>query len=210
MSSVPNVEPNFAVVLLEEARHRHANEFASALASLQLVRARSTEREPLIEDAIRRLEGNVRIERLLLAPDGNDLGMLVLELCSLLSLTRPGRPRFRVRFLRRPVLRDHRLIRLILLVAYELLGNAARRSNCDDAEILIRIAAGGRRLRISVTNHIGTDHSASRGGARGLEILRQLTAPFGGRIACRQEADRFVAHATFPVEVATQLVRDTD
>ncbi len=60
--------------LLDEARNRHGNELASALASLSLVKAGGVMDNPVLDQAIERLGYNVRIERLILDPGTPDFG----------------------------------------------------------------------------------------------------------------------------------------
>ncbi|KZX87789.1 hypothetical protein A3726_09190 [Erythrobacter sp. HI0037] len=70
--SPTNCQHAFESALLDEARHRHGNELASALASLSLVKAAGVVDNPLLDQAIERLGYNVRIERLILDPETPD------------------------------------------------------------------------------------------------------------------------------------------
>lgn len=199
--------PSFASALVDAADRRHASEFASALASLQIAKALSAESQPLLDDAIRRIEGHMRIERMLLVPEGRDLGNLLLELCSLLSLTRPDRPRFRVRLVGCPLLiRDQPRLRIVLIVAYEFLEDAARRWDAGGEEISIRVAAARGHLRLTVVDRNGGGQPAVPGAPRGLEVLRRLARPFGGRIACRRDGELHLARAIFPAAMTRPSV----
>lgn len=199
--SPPHPDTAFETALLDEARHRHANEYAAALAALQLVRAGLTEDQPLITEAIQRLEGGIRIERFLLNPGNEDLAMVLLELCSLLSHTRIGRPRFRVRVLGQAIMRSPLEMRLFLLVAYELLANAAKRASDDQREVSVRLALRRGKLRLTVVNLVAPGHATikHRNRSGGLDVLRRLVAPVQGRIATSREDGKFVAQAIFPI-----------
>ncbi|MBX7489757.1 hypothetical protein K3177_14710 [Qipengyuania sp. GH25] len=188
----------FESVLLDEARHRHANEFAAALAALSLVRASGRVEHSLLDKAIERLDGNVRIERLLLNPGTHDVGVAVLDLASLLSSTRVERPVFKIRLVGRGLVVDLGTMRLILLVAYELMTNAMKRSE-QARPIAVRVAAKNGTVRLTVVNAIaGTAHQTTNFPS-GLPVLRRLAAACGGYVACKKDGDRHVAQAFFPM-----------
>lgn len=190
------------LALIDEARHRHANEFACALAALQLTRARSTADIPLIDDAIKRLEGSVRLERLLLNAEAKSIEETLLSLCSLLSVTRGWEAGFLVTIRGEGASCDAGRMKIMLLVAYELLANAIERSGEHGDKIRVRMHRRPGMLRLSVANRLPELPKGATSGSRrgsGLSILSRLLTPVGGRVACRREGEKFVAQAFLPV-----------
>lgn len=194
--SPPHCEHAFESALLDEARHRHGNELASALASLSLVKAGGGMDSPLLDQAIERLGYNVRIERLILDPGTPDLGDALLDLCSLLACTRIERPIFNVKLSGRPKLRELRRMRLALQVAYEFLVNASKAAGPHAPPIRVRLSDRPGRIVLSVLNQC---HEGERPGAgAGLAVLRRLARPYHGRIAARRDGSNFVAQFILP------------
>jgi hypothetical protein len=188
-------EHAFESALIDEARHRHGNELASALASLSLVKAGGVVDNPLLDQAIERLGYNVRIERLILSPGTPDLGDALLDLCSLLACTRIERPIFNVKLSGRPKLRELRM-RLALQVAYEFLVNASKAAVPHAPPIKVRLSDRPGRIVLSVLNECR--EGERRGPGAGLAVLRRLARPYHGRIAARRDGSNFVAQFILP------------
>ena len=189
-------EHAFESALLDEARHRHGNELASALASLSLVKAGGVRDNPLLDQAIERLGYNVRIERLMLDPGTPDLGDALLDLCTLLACTRIERPVFNVKLSGRPKVRDLSAMRLALQVAYEFLVNASKRSGAHAAPIRVRLSGRPRRIILSVLNECRDEEQPGTGS--GLTVLRRLVQPYHGRVAARRDGPNFVGQFILP------------
>lgn len=193
----------FESLLLDEVRHRHANEFAAAAAALSLVRASGSVDHPLLDQAIQRMDASARIERLLTDPRTPDLGDAVARLCSLITVSRTLRPTFSVKVVGSPAIEDLTSMRMLLRVAYELLANAAKNTGLAGSAISVRVAASPDSLRLTVVNRRDEREAGTSLPGSGIEILRRLARPLTGTVACREEGGRFVVQAIFPTRSRT-------
>lgn len=192
------IESQIAHFVAMEMSHRHANEFAAALAALHLVRARTGGDDPILGQAIARLEGNVNLERLLLHPPTNRVVDTLRTLCELMTATRTSAPTFAIRALGDGVMNrldDHRLF---LRVGYELLANAAKHQTEGGPRIRVGLVIGRRGLRLTVSNHSRAPIPQGDERSMGLLIVRRLAGLVGGRLSARWENGRFVTTAVFP------------
>lgn len=188
----------FRGALLNEASHRHANEFAAAIAALRLVKVRLNRPEPMIEDAIERLENSVRLERLLLNPDEEGTSPLVHKLAMLICMARINDAPLNVRTLGNGLIQNTDDARLFLRVAYEMIINAIKHHAAGEAPIHVLLINNDHNFRLIVANAT-VHHSPPRQVApSGLLILRELATSVNGRIRWQQREDRFTTMATFP------------
>lgn len=193
-----HTDRSFQTALIDEARHRHANEFAAALASLHLLKARMAVDDTLVNEAIGRLENAVRLERHLLDCGTPELYPAIVRLCTLLRLTRPGSPRFRLHFRKFPKIPDQASMRSVLLIAYELLTNAIKHAMTQTSVIGVRMTIRDSEIRLSVSNATGdrpSDHG-SRGS--GMEIVQSISSHLGGHVRYRIAGHRMIATASLP------------
>lgn len=190
-------------VLIDEARHRHANEFASALASLHLVKARMGRSDPLIEEAVARLEAGVRLERHLLDCGTPDLHGALLKLCALISVTRPSQPHFQLDIRQRPFIRDAAQMKLILLMAYELLVNAAKHAVTSPEPIGVRLDVQASQLVLIVRNVAAGIPLASPPAGSGTRIVRSLAEQLQGEFVRRRLRGKIHSRLRIPFLLAS-------
>lgn len=187
-------------LLLDEVRHRFANEFACALASLQLTKARISVAAPMIDQAIERMGYQIRLQRFMLECCEREAGEAILALSNLLSASRAQPCRFSVKLSGAPIKLEDALMRILLISAYELLNNAVKHAHDDSESIRVRLARRGTRLVLTVANLTRSQHvsSETRGGA-GTEIIRKLLRPIDGRVVMRENHEAFIAQVRIPL-----------
>ena len=193
-----HTEGSFQIALIDEARHRHANEFAAALASLHLLKAKMAVHDPLIDGAIGRLDNAVRLERHLLDCGTPDLYPAMLRLCTLLRLTRPNEPRFRLHFRDFPRIPNPSSMRLVLLVVYELLVNATKHTSAEKTAIGVRLHVTESEIRLSISNPVDGLSARPNSSRGGLAIARSVSSELGGDVSLRHYGRRLIATASFP------------
>ena len=199
----------FQNALLAEASHRHANEFASALAVLRLVKARSNRDDPMIDEAIERLQNSVLLERLLLNPKTNSTTPLIHELAMLICLTRTNQPPLHVRTLGVGLLPSDDNMKLFLRVAYEMILNAIKHHVEGEDPIKVLLVNNIDNVRILVSNST-VHHSPPRQvKPSGLLILRNVLGPLNGRIHWHQREDRFLTMMTIPAMKPSRRVSES-
>lgn len=191
------LEP-FEIALADEARHRHANEFAAALATLHLLKAKEGAAGPLLEDAIARLEGAVSLERHLNCCGTPDLYEAIYKLCSLLRRTRPLAPPCRLHFDEFPRIPDATSMKLLLLIAYELLINAMKHSRSVKMPVRVHLKMRESAIRIKVSNWTCDVPENVGSNGSGLIIAKQIAAHMGGAIEVRIRGRTHIVTAIFP------------
>lgn len=188
-----------AGIIEDEARHRHANEFANALAAVQLARAALNDPNPLMDRAILRLEGQVRLERLILRPDTHDVEIAVRALCDLLGMTRAFSSEIQVAATEPDIHAGDGLMRIILKVTYELVSNAVRWSQEYATPIFVTISARRAMIEVVVRNQLGAIHANVGKGGMGLLVARRMAVSFGGRLQTSRDGDDHLARLRLPL-----------
>lgn len=170
------------ILALDEARHRHANEFAAALATLHVVRARTDATLPHLDDAIDRLDAQVALNRLLLEGDGaGDVGTRLARLCHFLLRSRAGENDLRIALRARGTASADCDTGTLLLIAYELLNNAIKHAERGREPIRVALTCGTSHARLSVANRF-SEECGPPGTSSGLSIASALAERSGGRL----------------------------
>ena len=162
-------------LLLEAAHRRHAVEFSNVLGILHLVRAGLREPHPLVEDAIDRVECQLHLERLLLAPPILDLSMVLAATCELIARSRSTGTRFTLRADACPVA-SIALSRAFMLISFEAVTLIA-----TGMALRLRVADGIVTL---IVRHASTSQEQVADIDRvSLATLRQIVSRLDGRLA---------------------------
>ena len=198
LSKTCTAELQASLLLLEENRHRQANEYAAALASLQLVKAGLPFQNDLIDLAISRLHNQVRLERFLLGNQPSDLGSAVGELAELISKSRVAGAIFDVKTVGvpKPVANSARAT--VLLVLYELLLNVAKHA---DTSMVCRVRCAWRAniLVLTIANQAAPNTSKrARFPSDGMRIVQRLLDQVDGKLVVRRDAHIHVAQVHVP------------
>jgi two-component sensor histidine kinase len=170
-------------VLVEEFAHRVLNEYAQAIAGLNLA-ARRTDNETArrhLTDAADRLYAHAHAHRALAMPAADahcDFADYIARVCSAIANARLPNGGLRLNLdLRNAVLSSDRCWRLALIVA-ELIHNAARHG-CRDSEVLVELSADDSHLFCRVSNG-GACAPVSNLG-RGRRVVLALAEELGGQ-----------------------------
>lgn len=188
------------ILIMDEARHRHANEFAAALATLHLVRARMGMDPGLIGEAIARLEAQVALQRLLIEfpRRPHSLGADLARMCHLILRSRSCELPRRINLRAPPSLRSGANARILVLIAYELVNNAVKHSGRDGAGIRVGLRGGRLNYRLTVTNGFQQTDGLSVGSA-GLAIAASLAKSVGGSFQSSYWGDMARASVILPI-----------
>ena len=176
-----------ATLLLQEATHRMANELASAIAAIRLVKSArgSGARWRMLDRALERLEGCAELHLMLARPPRGsvDAAAEIKGVCGPLVRARPGAEESGVFLDLEPVVVDAGVARRLAPVTAELVANA------------IRYALDGRAGRLDVTLRLVRDDlvlsvvddgpgmrvdAAPQGTGLGSGIVRSLVERAGG------------------------------
>lgn len=193
-----------ALLLLDEARHRHANELACALASLQLAKAGIREPGPLIDKAIARIEAQAALERLLLDPGTEQLAYVLFRLLDLIRSARGCENGIHLKAATTRI-RQHATMRSILTLTYELTINAMRAAGPGGlVEVLVRRRPGGMDLvvrnRIAETDTPSDALSDGQSGrGHGRFIAQGIVEGLDGTLMWRRRNALQVALARIPL-----------
>lgn len=188
-----------AGVIEDDARHRHANEFATALAGLHLVKAALDKPSPMMEEVIQRLEAQVRLERLILQPTTSSVAEVLRELCELLVATRAFEPGIALS-VTEPSLRigSHGL-RTLLKLGHELTANAIKHSREHGTPVFVTLTTRREHLDLVVRNRMPAAPATKMSGGLGLLIARRMAAMLGGRVTVSRDAQDHIARVRLPL-----------
>lgn len=200
---------DIGILMMDEARHRHANEFAAALATLHLVRAGSGSGNDLMKAAIDRLEAQVRIERLLLTfPERpSSIAAALDQLCQLLLRSRHGAIESRLILHAPTSARTGSGARTLLLIAYELVTNALKYGDCARMPVRVSLRCGKRNYRLIVVNEFALEEGPSI-GSQGLAIAAGLAECEGGSLQSMFDATIARIAVTLPISRGEPLSND--
>lgn len=182
---------------LDEARHRHANEFAAALATLHLVKAGRRNSPDLLENAIRRLECQLKLERLLLHPHSDNIAVSLHTMAALIAEARGAADLLIVKA-QTVSIPNPTLQRAILFIAYELMINALKRSEPDSISA-VKLSRQGSHLWLAARNHITPNTKQNRGSGSGHEIIESFAKGLGGFVRARRSDHRYSVLVKIPL-----------
>lgn len=189
-----------AGIIEDDARHRHANEFANALAGLHLVKAALDKPSQVMDDVIRRLEAQVRLERLVLQPATNCVSEAVRDLCELLVVTRGFEPGIALSATDPSLRTGTHVLRSLLKLGHELVANAIKHSLEQATPVFVTLAPRGQSLEMVVRNRTPAPGLSSRpSGGLGLLIARRMAAVLGGRMTVSRDGQDHVARVRLPL-----------
>ena len=169
-------------LLLEAAHRRHAVEFSNALGILHLVRAGLREPHPLVEDAIDRVECQLHLERLLLAPPILDLSMVLAATCELIARSRSTGTRFTLRADACPVA-SIALSRAFMLISFEAVTLIATGIAKSDSPVALRLRVADGIVTLIVRHASTSQEQVADIDRVSLATLRQIVSRLDGRLA---------------------------
>jgi two-component sensor histidine kinase len=182
-------------LLLVETFHRTANEASSALAALHLIKAArgGCIRWRMLEAAMQRLEGFGEVNRLLSVSFGRtiDLGNALDRLAQAIASGRMIRNDGRIVLDVLPMDVDGGPARNVLLIAYELIGNAFRHVlEVHGGLVVVRLLRSGTDVILEVQDDgpgmLASSQTSGTGLGKG--IVAALVRRCGGRILCTSDA----------------------
>ncbi len=187
-----------ARLLVDEERHRTANELAAALAALRLTKAGLDREAPLLDQAIARIEGHARLNRLLVEPPayGNDAGKALKELCEAFVMGRTGLGERRLRLVVEEVMVSPAALDALLQVAYELLLNATKHGQPASDKIGISLHRLATSVALEVVNTT-TGNASPRRGAGAL-LISSIVKRAGGNLRVTHEGGHHKATVVLP------------
>lgn len=202
------------ILIMDEARHRHANEFAAALATLHLVRARLGTDPGMIDEGIRRLEAQVALQRLLIEFPSRpaSLALALARMCQLMLRSRSDDARRHVALRAPNSLRTGANARILILIAYELVNNAIKYSSPECPDIRMVVRGGKLNYRLNVSNRF-SDRDGPSIGSAGLSIAAELARRAGGSMATGYWGNTAKATVVLPIVgalAASQAPRTID
>lgn len=171
-----------AAAFMDEMLHRQANEYAAALATLRIMKARSGCENALLEQAIDRIEAQVALQRLLLdRPAEDPMQRSIERMCELLLRSRSAGDTFAIAYKGSHVRVPAPLRRPILLAGYELINNALKHCDAKENPIAVTFSNPPNHLCLVVTNASReTDPAVNR--SSGLDIVHAIAAHHGGKL----------------------------
>ncbi|MBX7536089.1 hypothetical protein K3175_10500 [Qipengyuania sp. GH1] len=169
-------------LLLEAAHRRHAVEFSNVLGILHLVRAGLREPHPLVEDAIDRVECQLHLERLLLAPPILDLSMVLAATCELIARSRSTGTRFTLRADACPVA-SIALSRAFMLISFEAVTLIATGIAKSDSPVALRLRVADGIVTLIVRHASTSQEQVADIDRVSLATLRQIVSRLDGRLA---------------------------
>lgn len=187
-----------ARLMLDEERHRTANELAAALAALRLTKAGLKTVAPLLDQAIERIEGQARLNRLLIQPpEGkHNATVAVRELCEAFVMGRTTLGRRTVRLVIEQIEVGSKTLDALIQVAHELLTNATKHGMDADGKIIITLRRMATTIILEVKSPFAkTDKSQSGVGAI---IINSILRRVGGELKTAYNDDSFTAYAILP------------
>lgn len=192
--------PSVNALLASEMHHRFANELASALATLHIVKARGPSPE-MIDHAIERIDGQAKLLRFMCEPLPLlcNISVLLARLCDLIVRTRGLGKDLILLINRDDAAADNKLARHIQIIAFELIINALKYAKTGAIEV--RSRAKGGRLYVSVTNRTSQARERAGGGA-GLIIVQAMVADIGGTFQVARTARSFRCSVDLPLSPA--------
>ncbi len=194
-------------LLLVETFHRTANEATSALAALHLIKAARGDRSRwrMLEAAMQRLEGFGEVNRLLSVTFSRtiDLGNAIDRLTQAIASGRMTRNDGRVVLDVSPMDVDGAPARNVLLIAYELIGNAFRHVlEVRGGLIVVRLTRSGTDVVLEVQDDgpgmEGSSETSGTGLGKGL--VAELVRRCGGRIHCTSDAHGTTYRVVVPTD----------
>ena len=192
-------------LLLLEHTHRVANEVASALAALHLVRSASGPklRWRLLGSAIERLEGFAAVNRVLAVAGGRvPLDVELDRLCNGLGAARRSAKGSRISLDLAAVEVDGETARLVLMIAAELILNAIRHAlegRDGKLVVVLRRVDGDVALSIIDDGPGMAAASPSSGTGMGGPLVRELVRRADGWIDCESGPDGTTFSVAVPV-----------
>ncbi|PZO68980.1 MAG: hypothetical protein DI636_07995 [Pelagerythrobacter marensis] len=190
-----------AELMVHELRHRFANELASTLATLHMVKARGPD-DALIATAIQRVEAQARILRFMCEPlpAKTRVAEMLGKLCHLIIRSRPDGERVVARIIASDVMLDHKRARQLKTIVFELLTNACK--HMDRGTIRIFVQVRDDRLRVTISNPVGRS-SAQPGSGTGLDTVRALIAQVNGHFQVAHGPRSFRCMIGIPVKTGS-------
>lgn len=189
---------NSARLLVDEERHRTANELAAALAALRLTKARLDCDAPMIDEAIARIEGHARLNRLLVQPpsEGNNASEALRELCEAFVMGRSSLGERNVRLVLEEVVVHPGTLDALLQVAYELLINATKHGEPTSGKIAIHLRRLATSVALEVVNETPGQSNARRGA--GAALVSSILRRAGGDLRITNEGQLYRAVVVLP------------
>lgn len=189
-----------AGIIEDDARHRHANEFANALAGLHLVKATLGKPNAVVEDVIARLEAQVRLERHILQPMTENVADAVEELCTLMVASRGFLPGIALSATDPTLRSGTHALRSLLKIAHELIANAVKYSHGPNTPVFVTLTRHAGFFELVVRNRMPASVASPGGGGLGLLVSRRMAATLGGRLSTARDAKDHVARIRLPVQ----------
>ena len=190
----------FSDLMLQDEQHRTANELASALGALRLaLRHGSMERDDL-ERTVTRLEGFIRIRRLMSCPEANgcDLAGLMRELFAAAIKGRGLPASCRLIVPSGPVRVVAELARAVLAIAHEMLTNAFKHAN-SRRPVVLSLRVRNERIELKCTNGCDrTEPGSPSAVCLGLRIMTAACHAQGGSFTHDASCGSFRARASLP------------
>jgi len=200
-------------LLLRELTHRINNEFASAISTVCLTAARSSNNEVKValNAVAKRLHYHAEVHRSLRMPEHDahvDAAAFVYKLCQAINRSKLADTKIRLVFVTSPLwLASNRCWRLGMIV-YELVTNAARHAFADaNGEIRVELRHAGAFAECRVLDN----GSASKGlrPGHGLKIVRELVKALDGRFEQQLGSGGSRSSLIFPCGDAARVERNS-
>ena len=137
---------------------------------------------PLVEDAIDRVECQLHLERLLLAPPILDLSMVLAATCELIARSRSTGTRFTLRADACPVA-SIALSRAFMLISFEAVTLIATGIAKSDSPVALRLRVADGIVTLIVRHASTSQEQVADIDRVSLATLRQIVSRLDGRLA---------------------------
>jgi hypothetical protein len=185
-------------VLVETLHRRHATEFSNVLAILHLLRAGLHEPHPIVDDAIERVEGQLELERLLVAPPILDLSMTLAATCELIAQSRVIRPVFSFQANACPA-PSVTFARAFAIIAFEAISLITMHMDRADPPVIVRLALEDRIATLLIRRTSQPPGSMARLHRDDTSLMRQIVWRLNGSVAIAQDTRTRTIRIRIPV-----------
>jgi hypothetical protein len=194
-----NRPSSLAEALLKEGVMRHKSEMASAIAALQMTKAKFCGPHPLLDGAIARLSDQLELEELLSSSRANSLTEGCANLLWLLASSRAKHVKLELQVAQVRAEPELNIVRTIMLVTYHLTVDALNRHRDCAAPITVSLTSSPRRAVVAVGTVIGHQDSALLPGDPTYETVSALALVQRGNVLVRRKGSFYEVRISFPL-----------
>lgn len=198
--SATNRPFSVAEALIDEGVMRHKSEIASALATLQITKAKFGGSHPLLDAAIARLQDQLELADFLSSARAGGLSHSCANVLRLLASSRAERVKLRLHVARVRAEPELNIVRAIMLLAYHLTVDALTRHRDRNARIQVVLASSPRKVALSVGAVIGPEDMPLLPGDPIYETVIALVVAHRGNVLVRKKGSAHEVRVSLPLQ----------